>query len=178
MGALATPQAAVFDIPRLFRVATRQHLGHQALVVGRLVARMGVGKRVPVIGKDLMKDTPVPRGSYQHRLAPSWGHQLVAVKRLYHASAASSTPARPGPGNLSPASFILELWGLLDRKNEKSYAMDIAFDQCCQGTVSDVDPVINRPHATICSLTSSVTNTGPYPAQDLIAALVYPNPIP
>src|SRR5207253_10898414 len=76
-----------------------------------------------MIGKDLLEDTPVPRGLYQHRLAPSWGHQLVAVKRLYHASAASSTPARPGPGNLSPASFIFELWGLLDRKNEKSYAM-------------------------------------------------------
>src|SRR6185436_12553113 len=126
MGALATPQAAVFDIAHLFRVATRQHLGHQALVVGRLVARMGVGKRVPVIGKDPLEDTPVPRGLYQHRLAPSWGHQLVAVKRLYHASAASSTPARPGPGNFSPASFILELWGLLDRKNEKSYAVEIA----------------------------------------------------
>src|SRR5215510_9361729 len=125
MGALATPQAAVCDIAHLFRVATRQHLGHQALVVGRLVARMGVGKRVPVLGKDPLEDTPVPRGLYQHRLAPSWGHQLVAVKRLYHASAASSTPARPGPGNLSPASFILELWGLLDRKNEKSYAMNI-----------------------------------------------------
>src|SRR5215470_15026836 len=92
MGALATPQAAVFDIAHLFRVATRQHLRHQALGVGRLVARMGVGKRVPVIGKELLEDTPVPRGLYQHRLAPSWGHQLVAVKRLYHASAASSTP--------------------------------------------------------------------------------------
>src|SRR5262249_9418428 len=124
MGALATPQAAVFGIAHLFRVATRQHLRHQAFVVGRLVARMGVGKRVPVLGKDPLEDTPVPRGLYQHRLAPSWGHQLVAVKRVYHASAASSTPSRPGPGNLSPASFILELWGLLDRKNEKSYAMN------------------------------------------------------
>src|SRR5712691_2705018 len=123
MGALTTPPAAVFDIAHLFRGATRQQLGHQVLVVERLVARMGVGKRVPVIGKDLLEDTPVPRGLYQHRLAPSWGHQLVAVKRLYHTSAASSTPARPGPGNLSPASVILALWGLLDRKNEKSYAI-------------------------------------------------------
>src|SRR5215475_16111313 len=125
MLALSTVQAAVFDVPHLFRVATRQHLGHQVIIVGRLVARMGVCEPVPVLSKDLLEDTPVPRGLYQHRLAPSWGHQLVAVKRLYHASAASSTPARPGPGNLSPASFILELWGLLDRKNEKSYAINI-----------------------------------------------------
>src|SRR2546426_8947400 len=33
MGALATLQAAVFDIAHLLRVATRQHLGHQAIVV-------------------------------------------------------------------------------------------------------------------------------------------------
>src|SRR5207249_12335152 len=97
MGALATPQAAVFDIAHLFWVATRQHLRHQALAVGRLVARIGVGKRVPMIGKDLLEDTPVPRALYQQRLAPSWGHQLVAVKRSYPTSAASSTPARRAP---------------------------------------------------------------------------------
>src|SRR2546426_12066102 len=55
---------------------------------------MGTLKRVPVIGKDLLEDTPVPRGWWHHRIAPSRGHQIVAVKRLYHASAASSTPHR------------------------------------------------------------------------------------
>ena len=62
MGALATPQAAVCDIAHLLRVATRQHFGHQALVVGRLVVGMCVGKRVPVISKNLLEDTPGPKG--------------------------------------------------------------------------------------------------------------------
>src|SRR5262245_7801996 len=112
MGALATPQAAVFDIAHLFRVATRQPLRHQALVVGRLVARIGAGKRGPVIGKDLLEDTPVPRGVDHHRVTPSGGDELVVMKRLYHASAASSTPPPPVPRQPSPASVILELWGL------------------------------------------------------------------
>src|SRR5262249_7664109 len=112
MGALATPQAAVFDIAHLFRVATRQHLRHQVLVVGCLVARMGVGKRVPVIGKDLLEDPPVPSGVGHHRVTPSGGDALVVMKRLYHASAASSTPLPPVPRHPSPASVILELWGL------------------------------------------------------------------
>src|SRR4029450_7978877 len=92
MGALATPQAAVFDIAHLLRVATCEHLGHQALVVGRLVAGMGVGKCVPVLGKDLLEDTPVSRGVGHHRVTPSGGDDLLVMKRLYHASAASSTP--------------------------------------------------------------------------------------
>src|SRR5712691_12320080 len=112
MGALTTPQAAVFDIAHLFRVATRQHLGHQALVVGRLVAGMSVGKRVPVIGKNLLEDTPVPRGVDHHRVTPSGGDERLVMKRLYHASAASSTPTPPVPGQPSPASVIFELWGL------------------------------------------------------------------
>src|SRR5882672_55409 len=112
MGALATPQAAVFNIAHLLRVATRQHLAHQALVVGRLVAGMGVGKRVPVLGKDLLEDTPVPRGVGYHRVPPSGGDDLLMMKRLYHASAASSTPPPPLL-SLSYADFG-------DRKNEKS----------------------------------------------------------
>jgi hypothetical protein len=48
--ALATVQAAVFDIAHLFRVATRKHLGHQVIVVGCLITRMGALERVPVIG--------------------------------------------------------------------------------------------------------------------------------
>ena len=57
---LATVQAAVFDVADLLRIATRQHLGHQAIIIGCLVARMGVLKGVPVLGKDLLEDTPVP----------------------------------------------------------------------------------------------------------------------
>src|SRR5262245_35804865 len=74
---------------------------------------MGVLKRLPVIGKDLLEDIPVPRWGCTHRLALSWGDTFVTVQRLYHALPASSTPHQSVPGHLSPASFILELWGLL-----------------------------------------------------------------
>src|SRR5262249_48983252 len=87
--------AVVLDITHLLRVATRQHLGHQAIIVGGLVARMGVLKRAPVLGKDLLEDIPVPRGLGHHGVAPSEGETIVAVKRLYHGSPASSTPDRP-----------------------------------------------------------------------------------
>src|SRR5438876_1258175 len=112
MGALATLQAAVLDIAHLVRVATRQHLGHEAIVVGGLIPRMGALKRVPALGKDLLEDTPVPRGLWHHRGAPSWGDELLTVQRLYHASSASSTPHRPVLGQPSLASFILESRGL------------------------------------------------------------------
>src|SRR5438270_3717974 len=112
MGALATLQAAVLDIAHLVRVATRQHLGHEAIVVGGLIPRMGALKRIPALGKDLLEDTPVPRGLWHHRGAPSWGDELLTVQRLYHASSASSTPHRPVLGQPSLASFILESRGL------------------------------------------------------------------
>ena len=60
MLALTTVQTAILDIAYLVRIPTRQHLGHQAIIVGRLVAWMGVLKGLPVIGKDPLKDTPVP----------------------------------------------------------------------------------------------------------------------
>ena len=87
-------QLAVTAHAHLVRVATCQHFGYQTIVVGCLIPWMGTLKRVPVIGKDLLEDTPVPRGWWHHRSAPSQGHQIVAVKWLYHASAASSTPHR------------------------------------------------------------------------------------
>src|SRR5207249_12202833 len=92
---------------------TREHLRHQALIVRRLISRMGMLKRLPVIGKDLLEDAPVQRRGCTHRLALSWGHTLVTVQRLYHPLPASSTPHQSVPGHPSPVSFILELWGLL-----------------------------------------------------------------
>jgi len=53
-------QAAILDIAHLVRIPARQHLGHQAIIIGCLVARMGVLKGFPVIGKDPLKDTPGP----------------------------------------------------------------------------------------------------------------------
>jgi hypothetical protein len=54
-----------------FRVAARQHLGHELGIVGRLVAGMSLPKRVPVLGKDLLEDVPVPYRGGQHLEAPS-----------------------------------------------------------------------------------------------------------
>src|SRR6266481_10208096 len=73
---------------------------------------MGALKRIPALGKDLLEDTPVPRGLWHHRGAPSWGDELLTVQRLYHASSASSTPHRPVLGQPSLASFVLESRGL------------------------------------------------------------------
>src|SRR2546423_14470388 len=97
---LATVLAAVLDIAHLVWVTTGQHLGDQALVVGRLIPWMSTLKRVPVIGKDLLEDTPVPRGCRNHRIAPSWGETIVTVQRLYHTSATSSIPHRLHSGTL------------------------------------------------------------------------------
>src|SRR5688572_29835062 len=91
---LATVQAAVLDIAHLPWGATRQHLGYQVIVVGCLVAWMGVLKRVPVLGKNLFEDVPVPRGCCKHQGAPSEGVGMGAVQRLYHASSGLSTPPR------------------------------------------------------------------------------------
>src|SRR2546421_12085072 len=73
MLALAAVQTAILDVPDLFRIATRQHLRHQTVVIGGLIARMGVLQRLPVLGKDLLKDTPVPGGCCKHPRPPSEG---------------------------------------------------------------------------------------------------------
>src|SRR5262249_23451160 len=90
--ALAAVQAAVFDGADLLRIATREHLRDQAIVVGHLIARRDALKRVPVIGKDLFEDTPVPRGCCQHPRPPREGVGIVAVPWLYHVSSALSMP--------------------------------------------------------------------------------------
>jgi hypothetical protein len=100
------------EVAHLVRVATRQHLGHQAIIVGRLVARMGACKPVPVLGKDLLEDLPVPRGCCKHQGTPRWGVRMFGVQRFYRGSLASSTPHRLVPRSLSLASFVLESRGL------------------------------------------------------------------
>src|SRR5712691_9952595 len=92
MLALAAVQTAILDVPHLCRIATREHLRHQTVVIGCLIAWMGVLKRLPVIGKDLLKDTPVPGGCCQHPSPPSEGVGIVTVPWLYHVSSALSTP--------------------------------------------------------------------------------------
>src|SRR4029450_3064183 len=86
--------------------------------------RMSALERVPVIGKDPREDPPVSRELCHHRVAPSGGDDLCAVKRLSHGVPASSTPHRPVPGYPSPASFILAYGNFRDWENEFSYTMD------------------------------------------------------
>src|SRR4029450_8979049 len=119
-----TVQAAVFEVTHLFRVATRQHLGHQVIIVGRLVARMGACKPVPVLSTDLLEDVPVPRGCCKHEGAPSCRGQC-AVQRFYHFSSAPSTPYRSAPGHPQPPPSSLHDSELRDPKNEISYTIQI-----------------------------------------------------
>src|SRR6266478_5390906 len=97
MLALAAVQTAILDVPHLCRIATREHLRHQTVVIGGLIARMGVLKRLPVIGKDLLKDTPVPGGCCKHPRPPSEGEWAcdgaVVVPRLLRAVHSSSAIA-------------------------------------------------------------------------------------
>src|SRR5262247_3974716 len=97
MLALAAVQTAILDVPELCRIATREHLRHQTVVIGGLIARMSVLKRLPVIGKDLLKDTPVPGGCCQHPRLPSEGgwncDGAVVVPRLLRAVHSSSPMA-------------------------------------------------------------------------------------
>ena len=126
MRALTAVQAAVLARAYFFRGATRQHLGHQASVVRRLVARMSLLKRLPVVSKDLLEDMPVPRGGCHHRIAPSGGDQSGAMERLYHAAAASSTPHPASLRYPHPTRLSLMNESFRDRKNAFSYTMHIA----------------------------------------------------
>ena len=122
---LPTLQAAVFDVADFLWVATREHLGHQLIIVGRLVAGMGVCKLVPVISKDLFEDTPVSDGWRHHRFAPNEGDQIVVVKRFYHDGAALSTPHQSSPGHPRLARSSLSNGGFWDRKNANSYTIKV-----------------------------------------------------
>jgi len=53
---------------------------------------MGLLERLPVLGKDLLKDTPVPCGCCKHRRPPREEVQVVVMPWLYHGSPALSTP--------------------------------------------------------------------------------------
>ena len=85
MLAHATWPAAVCARAHLLRVAPPEHRGYQAIIVGSLVARMGLLALLPVLGKDLLEDVPVPRGFCHHQGAPSWGIGMFAVQRFSHA---------------------------------------------------------------------------------------------
>ena len=128
---LPTLQAAVCDGADFLWVATRAHLGHQRIRVGRLVAGMGVCKLVPVISKDLFEDTPVSDGWCHHRFAPHEGDQMVVVKRFDHDGAALSTPQQSAPGRPRLARSSLSHGDFWDRKNANSLYVAAAVKPPC-----------------------------------------------
>jgi hypothetical protein len=105
--ALSTGQAALCEVPHLFRGATRQPLGPQGIIVGRLVARMGVGEPVPVLSQDLLEDMPVPRRCYTPQDPPSGGRRglgaAVGPPRLDAVHPPSARTSDLSPPSHSPA---------------------------------------------------------------------------
>jgi hypothetical protein len=55
---LPTIEASMFDIADLVRIATREHLVDQLVIVSVIITRVELLKFVPVIMKDLFKDVP------------------------------------------------------------------------------------------------------------------------
>src|SRR5687767_14225509 len=125
MFALAALMTAVVEVTHFVGVATLKHVGHQAIIVRPLVTRMGMLKHGPVIGKDLLEDTPVPQDVCHHQAAPSERDQVVWMKRFYHASAVSSTPDRPTLGYSQSPRLSLSHGDFWDRENAFSYAIEI-----------------------------------------------------
>ena len=121
--ALSTLPAAGCDGTPLRWGATTAPLGSEAIGGGGLVARMGALTQLPTVGNAPLADAPVPQGVSQHRVAPRRGKQMVAGKRLSHASAVSSTPHRPVPGHPSPTHVSLSHRDFRYRENAISYAM-------------------------------------------------------
>src|SRR5712691_7445046 len=95
MCALSTVQTSVFDIAHLLRVTTPEHFVDEAVIVGRMVARIDAFEPVPVIDKNLLEDVPVLRGCCSHQGAPSWGVGVFVVERFYHIPPTTSTPLSP-----------------------------------------------------------------------------------
>ena len=88
MFTLATLRTAVLDIAHFLRRTTPEHLVHEAILVGFIIARMDAFKPIPVLDKDLLEDVPVLRGRCNHEGAPSWGMGMFAVQLFYHVSSA------------------------------------------------------------------------------------------
>ena len=89
---LPTVQATVLYTTHFYGVPTGEHLTHERIILPRLIARMGLLERLPVLGKDLLKDTPRPGGCWQHRRPPREEVEVVVLPWLYHGSSALSTP--------------------------------------------------------------------------------------
>src|SRR5438105_13638090 len=86
---------------------------------------MGALKRLPVVGKDLLENAPVPRGYCNHPVAPTGGNAIVTMKRLYHGLPASSTPPGPVDSHPHPPLSSLSNGSFRDRENEFSYTIKL-----------------------------------------------------
>src|SRR5215510_11931439 len=107
MGALATMQTAVCTIAYFLRIPTPEHLVHEAIIVGCIVARIDVLKPVPVLDKDLLEDVPVLRGCYNHAGAQRWGRVRCSLWLWCPTSPTQSTPSSAFPEARSHTSLTL-----------------------------------------------------------------------
>src|SRR5215831_1722911 len=107
MFALATVEAAVFNIAYLVGIPTPEHLVDEAIIGARMVTRIDACEPVPVLDKDLFEDVPVLCRSCHHQGAPSGGNGMVAVQLFYHTSPVLSTLSSAFSGAHPPPLFPL-----------------------------------------------------------------------
>src|ERR687886_91506 len=81
---LATMRTPIFAIPHLLGIPAPEHLVHESIIVGRLVARVDAFESIPVLGKDLFEDIPVLRGCCNHQGAPSRSIEVCSAAFLPH----------------------------------------------------------------------------------------------
>ena len=120
---LATMQTPILDIPHPLRIATGEHLVHEAIIVGCIVARIDVCKLIPVLDKDLLEtfqscegaaSMRAPRvgvwgcgrGSFVPRLTNSV-HPLIGLPRgtLTHLSHSVTKGTSGQPQNANPCTI-------------------------------------------------------------------------
>jgi hypothetical protein len=105
--ALATLQTAVLDIAYLLGIPAPEHLVHEAIIVGCLVARVDACEPVPVLGKDLFEEVPGWWGFCNHQAASLRGVGLCVIALFYHIPPTTSTPSSALTGARSPTSLTL-----------------------------------------------------------------------
>src|SRR5207302_11299522 len=93
IGTLAALQTTVFDIAHLIGIPTPEHLVDEAIIVGRIVARVDALEPAPVLGKDLFEDVPGRRSCCSHHAASLRSVELCVVALFYHVQLTKSTPS-------------------------------------------------------------------------------------
>src|ERR1700757_2122854 len=96
MGALPALQTPVFDIAYLLGIPAPEHLPHEAIIVGRIVARVDTLEPLPVIDENLFEDTPCRQSCCHHQTASLWGSGWCVI-------GVSTTCRSPNPPHHRPA---------------------------------------------------------------------------